>query len=61
MPFQSILFEQPADDAVADAPPEPPFFTDLNLDQVWKSLAFGRKQYELTRYFLTPLHSDIGG
>jgi DNA mismatch repair protein MutS len=58
MPFQSILFEQPADYAVADAPPEPPFFTDLNLDQVWKSMAFGRKQYELTRYFLTPLHSE---
>ena len=57
MPFQSILFEQPADYAVADAPPEPPFFTDLNLDQVWRFMAFGRKQYELTRYFLTPLHS----
>lgn len=58
MPFKSILFEQRADYAVADAPPEPPFFTDLNLDQVWKFMAFGRKQYELTRYFLTPLHSE---
>ena len=38
MPFQSILFEQPADDAVADEPAEPPFFTDLNLDQVLEIL-----------------------
>ncbi len=58
MPLKSILFEQRADYAVADAPPEPPFFTDLNLDQVWKFMAFGRKQYELTRYFLTPLHCE---
>ena len=43
MPFQSILFEQPADYAAADAPPEPPFFTDLNLDQVRKFMAFGRE------------------
>jgi hypothetical protein len=57
MPFQSILFEQPADYAAADAPAEPPFLTDLNLDQVRKSMAFGRAQYELARYFLTPLHS----
>jgi DNA mismatch repair protein MutS len=58
MPFQSILFEQPADYAAADVPAEPPFFTDLNLDQVGRSMAFDRAQYELTRYFLMPLHSE---
>ena len=57
MPFQSILFEQPDIYAGIDAKEEPPFFADLNLDQVMASMTSGRDEYNLAPYFLTPLQT----
>ena len=56
MPFQSILFEQPDQHAGIDGE-EPPFFADLNLDQVMAAMTAGRDEYNLAPYFLTPLHT----
>ena len=50
MPFRSILFAR-AEDQTATAPP--PFFADLNLDQVGAALTRGLEQYDLLPYFLT--------
>ncbi|HEY2521709.1 MAG TPA: hypothetical protein VGJ19_16475 [Streptosporangiaceae bacterium] len=55
MPFRSILFAR-AEDRTATAPP--PFFADLNLDQVGAALTRGLEQYDLLPYFLTPLHDE---
>jgi len=53
MPVISILFGRPA--AVGD-PPEPSFFSDLNLDQVFAEVAADRGQYTLAPFFRVPLH-----
>ncbi len=52
MPLISILFGQPVE---AGDPPEPSFFADLNLDQVFAAIAAGREQYDLTPFFRIPL------
>ena len=57
MPFPSILFEQSNEYAGIDAGEEPPFFTDLNLDQVMASMTASRDEYNLAPYFLTPLQT----
>jgi len=57
MPFQSILFEQPDEHTGIDAREEPPFFADLNLDQVMAAMTAGRDEYNLAPYFLAPLHT----
>jgi len=54
--FRSILFDGSKGPAAADATEEPPFFTDLNLDQVLESLTRGREEYELRPFFYMPLH-----
>jgi len=52
--FESILFERPG---LSDSGLEQPeFFTDLNLDQVLRSMTMGREQYDLGPLFCTPLH-----
>jgi DNA mismatch repair protein MutS len=53
--FESILFYR-ADVDVASAQ-EPPFFANLNLDQVLASITAGRDEYDLTQFFYAPLHS----
>jgi len=53
MPVISILFGRPA--AVGDLP-EPSFFSDLNLDQVFAAVAADREQYQLAPFFRVPLH-----
>jgi DNA mismatch repair ATPase MutS len=55
----SILFERPENAAGADGREEPPFFADLNLDQVLASMTAGRDEYDLKPLFYTPLH-DAG-
>lgn len=58
--FHSILFnETPPGDAGGQV--EPPFFHDLNLDQVTASVTAGRGGYNLTPFFYTPLteHDSI--
>ncbi|HEY0715976.1 MAG TPA: hypothetical protein VGD68_00030, partial [Streptosporangiaceae bacterium] len=52
MLFRSILFERPG------RPAAPPFFTDLNLDQVCSALVAGREQYDLAPCFWTPLRDE---
>ena len=48
----SILSSSPVP---AQEQPEPPFFRDLNLDQVCDRVTAGRDQYDLTPFFRTPL------
>jgi hypothetical protein len=55
MPVVSILFGRP--EAVGD-PPEPSFFSDLNLDQVFAGVAADREQYKLAPFFRMPLHDS---
>ncbi len=54
--FHSILFERPEDAVGADQSQEPPFFADLNLDQVLESMTAGRDEYQLKKFFYVPLH-----
>ena len=55
MPVTSILFGQPV---ALGEPPEPSFFSDLYLDQVFAGVAAGREQYELAPFFRTPLRDE---
>jgi hypothetical protein len=57
--FHSVLFEQ-SDGAAFGVPEEPPFLSDLNLDQVLGSMLAGRERYELEPIFYAPLH-DVRG
>lgn len=54
-PFHSILFDRPPYGAEIDTREEPPFFGDLNLDQVLESMVTGRAEYRLQPYFYMPL------
>jgi DNA mismatch repair protein MutS len=56
VPFISILFDHPV---VVGEPARPPFFSDLNLDQVLTRVAAGREQYDLTPFFRIPLHETV--
>jgi DNA mismatch repair protein MutS len=61
MPFRSILFgprDDRPDDWAASPPAAPPFFPDLNLDQIGADITRGLEQYELMPYFRTPLHDE---
>ena len=53
--FESILFDR--DEVDVASAPEPPFFSDLNLDQVVASTTAGRDEYDLTQFFYAPLRS----
>jgi DNA mismatch repair protein MutS len=52
--FHGILFDRPGQGADPE-PEEPPFFADLNLDQVLESIVKGREEYDLAPLFYTPL------
>lgn len=53
--FFSILFEHPEDRISDDAVREPPFFADLNCDQVVAAVTAGKPEYDLAPFFQTPL------
>lgn len=55
MPVTSILFGRPVE---VGGPPEPSFFPDLHLDQVFTGVAAGREPYELDPFFRTPLRDE---
>jgi len=50
--FASILFGSLTE---TGQPAEPPFFSDLNLDQVFAAVATGRDEYRLMPFFRLPL------
>ena len=54
--FRSVLYADGDDVSGAE---EPPFFGDLNLDQVVGAIVAGRDEYELRPFFWTPLR-DVG-
>lgn len=53
MDFSGILF---AHSVAGGKDEEPPFFSDLNLDQVFAAVAAGRDSYQLEPFFRMPLH-----
>ncbi|MDQ6789309.1 MAG: DNA mismatch repair protein MutS [Candidatus Dormibacteraeota bacterium] len=53
MTFHSILFDRPEQRAGADQLGAPPFFRDLNLDQVVESITATRPDYNLKPFFYT--------
>lgn len=50
--FRSILFEESGSEIRSD---EPPFFPDLNLDQIVEAITAGRQEYNLKPFFYTRL------
>src|SRR5579875_3802030 len=57
--FHSILFETPPADISGDTVQPPPFFSDLNLDQIVDAITAGREEYRLKPFFYAPL-STVG-
>jgi len=59
MAFHSILFETPGDSLKTERVEAPPFFLDLNLDQVIDAIVAGKQEYNLRPFFYTSLgHTD---
>lgn len=56
--FESILFATSDGDAAAA---QPPYFADLNLDQVVDAIVAGRDEYELRVFFHGPFLRDVDG
>ena len=56
MTFQSILYEKAEESRSKETREAPPFFVDLNLDQIVSSITAGRQEYDLPPFFYTPLH-----
>lgn len=54
-PFRSLLFGGHGRPPEVDRHREPPFFGDLNLDQVVDSMTKGRAEYDLVPFFCTPV------
>ncbi len=52
MTFYSILFERPT---AVETNEMPAFFGDLNLDQLVDTITSGKRNYNLTPFFYTPL------
>lgn len=55
MNFHSILFTDSKDGVVMDTAVAPPFFPDLNLDQLVEAITADKEEYNLTPFFYTPL------
>ena len=53
--FHSILFEFPDSGKLGDKIELPPFFRDLNLDQIVDAITAGREEYNLKPFFYTRL------
>ncbi len=55
MSFQSILFNEPSDRINANNADTPPFFVDLNLDQIVDAITAKWAEYDLKNFFYFPL------
>jgi DNA mismatch repair protein MutS len=55
MTFHSILFEGASDSASNETCDAPPFFIDLNLDQIVDAITIGKDEYNLKPFYFTPL------
>ncbi len=55
MTFHSILFLRSEDRPPPEAREAPPFFTDLNLDQLINAITAGKQAYDLAPIFYAPL------
>jgi DNA mismatch repair protein MutS len=56
MTFHSILFEGDSDGTIKETCEAPPFFIDLNLDQIIDAITIGKDEYNLKPFYFTPLH-----
>lgn len=57
MTFHSILFRTAEDEPRLEQLADPPFFVDLNLDQIADVLFAGREAYDLKPFFRAPLQN----
>ncbi len=57
--FGSLLYREPQEIHTNSVVNQPPFFVDLNLDQVVNDVVSGREFYDLKPFFYSPLH-DVG-
>ena len=53
----SVLELSPADSATGSTSAPPPFFVDLNLDQIVASVTAGKEEYNLAPIFFRPLQT----
>jgi DNA mismatch repair ATPase MutS len=56
MTFYSILFAGASDSAQKETSHAPPFFIDLNLNQIIDAITLGKDEYELKPFYFTALH-----
>jgi DNA mismatch repair protein MutS len=56
MTFHSILFEGASDTTQKETSQAPPFFIDLNLDQIIDAITLGKDEYNLKPFYFTVLH-----
>lgn len=53
-----LLFQHQADRNQAEGVPEPDFFHDLNLDQLFQNIHAAKQEYELQSFFHVPLRDN---